>query len=84
MQVETGGRMISNMQFPQCTIFRMREDLAILFPHWMRHTKKLNPARYARLAVNVFGVDPEGKSDEEIANEGIEKLRAYWTCYRCT
>ena len=53
--------------------------LAILFPHWMRHTLKLNPARYARLAVNVFGVDPEGKSDEDIANEGIEKLRAYWT-----
>ncbi|WP_252503905.1 iron-containing alcohol dehydrogenase [Sporosarcina sp. Marseille-Q4943] len=53
--------------------------LAILFPHWMRHTLKLNPARYARLAVNVFGVDPEGKSDEDVANEGIDKLRAYWT-----
>jgi alcohol dehydrogenase YqhD (iron-dependent ADH family) len=53
--------------------------LAILFPHWMRHTLKLNPARYARLAEKVFGVDPAGKFDEDIANEGIDKLRAYWT-----
>ena len=53
--------------------------LAILFPHWMRYTLKLNPARYARLAVKVFGVNPEGKTDETVANEGIDKLRAYWT-----
>ncbi|MDW0117621.1 iron-containing alcohol dehydrogenase [Sporosarcina thermotolerans] len=53
--------------------------LAILFPHWMKQTLHLNPARYARLSVKVFGVNPEGKSDEEIAIEGIDKLRAYWT-----
>lgn len=53
--------------------------LAILFPHWMKHTLKLNPSRYARLAVKVFGVDPEGKIDEAVANEGIDRLRSYWT-----
>ncbi|GEN83340.1 putative NADH-dependent butanol dehydrogenase 1 [Sporosarcina luteola] len=53
--------------------------LAILFPHWMRYTLKLNPARYARLAIKVFGVNPEGKTDDAVANEGIDKLRAYWT-----
>ncbi|WP_339254626.1 iron-containing alcohol dehydrogenase [Sporosarcina sp. FSL W8-0480] len=53
--------------------------LAILFPHWMKQTLHLNPARYARLAVKVFGVNPEGKTDEEIAIEGIDNLRAYWT-----
>ena len=30
--------------------------LAILFPHWMRHNVNVNPARFAKLAVNVFGV----------------------------
>ncbi|CAM3201586.1 iron-containing alcohol dehydrogenase [Filibacter tadaridae] len=53
--------------------------LAILFPHWMRHNVKVNPARFARLAVNVFGVNPQGKSEEEIAFEGIDNLRTFWT-----
>ena len=53
--------------------------LAILFPHWMRHNVKVNPARFAKLAVNVFGVDPAGKTDEEVALEGIENLRSFWT-----
>ncbi|WP_075620503.1 iron-containing alcohol dehydrogenase [Paenisporosarcina indica] len=53
--------------------------LAILFPHWMRHNVKVNPERFARLAVYVFGVEPDGKTVEEIALEGIDNLRAYWT-----
>ena len=53
--------------------------LAILFPHWMRHNVKVNPGRFAKLAVNVFGVDPAGKTDEEVALEGIENLRSFWT-----
>ena len=36
--------------------------LAILFPHWMRHNVKVNPARFAKLAVNVFGV-ASGRED---------------------
>lgn len=53
--------------------------LAILFPHWMLHNVKSNPTRFAKLAVNVFGVEPEGKPEEEIAFEGIERLRTFWT-----
>lgn len=53
--------------------------LAILFPNWMRHTMKLNPSRFARMATNVFGVDSEGKSVEVIAEEGINELRSFWT-----
>lgn len=53
--------------------------LAILFPHWMRHNVKVNPERFAQLAVRVFGVDSEGKSDEETALEGIDRLSAFWT-----
>ncbi|PIC63054.1 NADH-dependent alcohol dehydrogenase [Sporosarcina sp. P13] len=52
--------------------------LAILFPHWMKQTYSRNPKRYVQLAVNVFGVDPSGKTDEEIAMEGIGRLSAYW------
>lgn len=53
--------------------------LAILFPHWMRHNVKVNPARFAKLAVKVFGVNPTGKTDEEVAFEGIDNLRTFWT-----
>lgn len=52
--------------------------LAILFPNWMKHNLQVNPARFKQLAVRVFAVDPTGKTDEEVALEGIEKLRDFW------
>ena len=53
--------------------------LAILFPQWMRHNVKVNPARFAQMAVRVFDVDPTGKSESDIAYEGIDRLVAFWT-----
>ena len=53
--------------------------LAILFPHWMRHNVHVNPARFARLAEKVFGVERNGQTDEEAALEGINRLSAFWT-----
>ena len=53
--------------------------LAILFPHWMRHNVQVNPARFARLAEKVFGVKRNGRSDEEVALEGIKCLSEFWT-----
>lgn len=53
--------------------------LAILFPQWMRHNVPVNPSRFAQMATRVFGVDPENKSEEQIANEGIDRLVEFWT-----
>ncbi|VXC02380.1 NADH-dependent butanol dehydrogenase [Bacillus sp. 349Y] len=53
--------------------------LAILFPNWMKHNLNVNPARFAQLAEHVWNVDPEGKTQEEVALEGIEKLREFWS-----
>lgn len=53
--------------------------LAIIFPRWMRHNVHVNPERFAKLAVNVFHVNPTGKSAEEVALEGIDRLVAFWT-----
>lgn len=53
--------------------------LAILFPNWMRHNVDTNVARFKQLAVRVFNVESEGKSDKEIALEGIDRLSAFWT-----
>ncbi|WP_044894371.1 iron-containing alcohol dehydrogenase [Bacillus alveayuensis] len=53
--------------------------LAIIFPNWMKHTLHVHPKRFKQFAVNVFDVNPDGKTDEEAALEGIEKLREFWT-----
>lgn len=45
----------------------------------MRHTLSENPARMKQLAVRVFGVEEAGKTDKEVALEGIDKLSAFWT-----
>ncbi|MBT2688902.1 iron-containing alcohol dehydrogenase [Bacillus sp. ISL-47] len=52
--------------------------LAILFPNWMKHNLSVKPERFKQLAVRVFKVDPAGKTDEETALEGIDKLREFW------
>ncbi len=53
--------------------------LAILFPNWMKYNVHVNPTRFKQLAVRVFNVDPTGKTEEETALEGIEKLREFWS-----
>ncbi|UOQ94216.1 iron-containing alcohol dehydrogenase [Halobacillus shinanisalinarum] len=53
--------------------------LAILFPNWMKHNLEVNEDRFVRMAVKVFAVDPAGKSSREIAEEGVEALRSFWT-----
>lgn len=53
--------------------------LAILFPNWMRYTLDTNVDRFKNLMLNMFDIDTEGKTDKEIALEGIDKLSAFWT-----
>ncbi|MGA3854258.1 iron-containing alcohol dehydrogenase [Bacillus pumilus] len=53
--------------------------LAILFPNWMRHTLDHNVDRFKNLMLNMFDIETEGKSDRDIALEGIDKLSAFWT-----
>ncbi|OZB90592.1 iron-containing alcohol dehydrogenase [Paenibacillus sp. XY044] len=53
--------------------------LAILFPNWMKYNLNVDPGRFKRLAVNVFNVDPAGKSDEQVGEEGIQALREFWS-----
>lgn len=52
--------------------------LAILFPNWMNHVVDENVDRFKQLAIRVFDVDPNGKADRDIAEEGIAKLREFW------
>ncbi|WP_164667489.1 iron-containing alcohol dehydrogenase [Virgibacillus doumboii] len=54
--------------------------IAILFPNWMKHVlDENNVNRFKQLAVRVFDINLNGKSDYEAALEGINKLRAFWS-----
>ncbi|WP_458412063.1 iron-containing alcohol dehydrogenase [Schinkia sp. CFF1] len=53
--------------------------LAIIHPNWMLNVLDENVKKFKQLAIRVFNVNPTGKTDQEIAIEGIEKLRVFWT-----
>ncbi|MFC5531177.1 iron-containing alcohol dehydrogenase [Cohnella yongneupensis] len=53
--------------------------LAIIFPNWMKHVYKEGVERFVQFATRVWGIDPTGKTDDEIALAGIEATRAYFT-----
>ncbi|MCS1350390.1 iron-containing alcohol dehydrogenase [Mechercharimyces sp. CAU 1602] len=52
--------------------------LAIIFPNWIRFNLDKTAPKMKQLAIRVFDVDPADKSDREIAEEGLERLRAFW------
>lgn len=52
--------------------------LAIIFPNWMKEVYRERIDRFVQYAVRVWGIDPSGKNDEEIALAGIEATRDYF------
>ena len=48
--------------------------LAVIHPVLYRHIYQENTAQFAKLAVNVWGVDPDGKTESETASAGISAL----------
>lgn len=52
--------------------------LAVVFPSWMRLVAPRRPGRFARYAANVWGVDPTGKSEAQVAMEGVEATRRFF------
>ena len=48
--------------------------LAVLHPVYYRHIYKDGLTKFKRFAVRVWGIDPTGKSDEEVAAAGVEAL----------
>ena len=52
-------------------------SLAIVMPAWMDYHKALKPARYAAFARKVMGICGDGKTDAQLADEGIAAFRAF-------
>lgn len=53
------------------------QGLAVIHPVLYRHIYKSAPEQFARLAENVWGISPEGKTAEQLALKGIEALEAF-------
>ena len=49
---------------------------AVSLPYY-RHILPYGLDKFVRFAKNVWGVDPTGKSDEEVANEGLACMEAW-------
>ena len=49
--------------------------LAIITPPYMKFLYRFNPKKYMQYAVNVFGIDPAGKTDYEVGLEGIAQTK---------
>lgn len=52
--------------------------LAIVHPMFLQYIYKDHLPRFVRFAKHIWGIDGTGKSDEEIALEGVLALRAYF------
>lgn len=48
--------------------------LAVLQPVYYRHIYRDGLSRFQRFAVNVWGIQPDGKTGEELARAGVEAL----------
>lgn len=51
--------------------------LAVLQPSYCRHIYKGRLEKFKRFAVEIWGISPEGKTDEEIARSGIDALESF-------
>ncbi|MGN1097755.1 MAG: iron-containing alcohol dehydrogenase, partial [Clostridia bacterium] len=49
---------------------------AVSMPYY-RHIMPYGLRKFRRYAINVWNVNPDGKSDEEIANEGLIAMESY-------
>ena len=49
---------------------------AVSLPYY-KHIMRYGLAKFKRFAVNVWGVDAAGKSDEQVANEGLAAMEAW-------
>lgn len=51
--------------------------LAAISMAYYRHIMSYGLTKFRRYAINVWNVNPEGKTDEEIANEGLNAMEAW-------
>ena len=69
-----------NIEHPISALYDVAHGagLAVVHPAYLDYILPNAAPRLKRLAVNVWGVDPGGKTDEQIAREGVAATRAFF------
>ena len=69
-----------NIEHPLSAVFDVAHGagLAVVHPNYMKYFCPYAPERYARYAVQVWGVDPAGKTTLAVAQEGIQRTRDFF------
>lgn len=69
-----------NIEHPLSAVFDVAHGagLAVVHPNYMKYFCSHAPERYARYAINVWGVDPSGKTVLETAQEGVQRTRDFF------
>ena len=76
-----GGDFLShNLEHQMSGMFDVAHGagLAAIWASWARYVHADCLPRFVKFAANVMGVDPTGKDDEAVANEGIDAMEAYF------
>lgn len=65
-------------EFTAATDLNHGHAVSIVMYGWMRAVLEHLPAKFARFAENVWGVERRGRSDVAVGREGIERTADYW------
>lgn len=52
-------------------------SLSVIMPSWMESFKDRRPEQYLRLALRVMDIDPAGKADRQVIDEGVAAFRQF-------
>lgn len=52
--------------------------LAVMVPAWMTFVARKNPGKVLQFAINVMGVNPAGKTPDEVIKAGIDALKDFY------
>ena len=58
--------------------YKKQWDYAVMFPAWMKYVYKHDVKRFVQFATRVWDVDPAGKTDEQVALEGIQAMQNFF------
>ena len=55
-----------------------QQAMCIVYPSWLAEVYDANIPLFCQMAVNVWGLSPDGKTEEELAWMAVQKMTDFW------
>lgn len=55
-----------------------QQAMCIVYPYWLAEVYDANIPVFSQMAVNIWGISPDGKTDEELAQIAVQKITDFW------